>query len=89
MPFVTLQGGYTTYHGLDISESKNARWKLIVCDTYDYEDYRVLVPEDDSLADVVKYYSKNMQRVHEVIDLRTGEKVNPWSTEIIQETKDL
>lgn len=43
-------------------------YMLVVCDTFDYEDYPVYVSKED-LSDAIERYSRNMQRVLEVYDL--------------------
>lgn len=42
-------------------------YMLVVCDTFDHEDYPVLVIND--VAAAIEYYSKNMQKVMEVYNL--------------------
>jgi len=43
---------------------------LVVCDTFDHDDYPVYVKRGDSVIDTVKHYdNKSMQRVVEVYDL--------------------
>ncbi len=39
---------------------------LVVCDTYDYDDYPVFVTKDEDVHEAVAEHSKNMQRVMEV-----------------------
>ncbi len=54
---------------LDAKKSK-ATHVIIVCDTYDYDDYPVDVLEGQVVQDVMKRYSGvNMQRVMEVYNL--------------------
>ena len=44
-----------------------ATHRIVVCDTFDYEDYSVLVHEDEDLEEIKKQYNNvNMQRIHEV-----------------------
>lgn len=43
-------------------------YMLVICDTFDYEDYPVFVSKGD-LHEALEQYSKNMQRVIEVYDL--------------------
>ena len=49
---------------------QGATHMIVVCDTFDYEDYPVYVPPD-KIPQVVyeEYQGKNMQRVMEVYDL--------------------
>lgn len=42
---------------------------LIVCDTFDYEDYPVFVKKNEDVNNKIKHYSENMQRVVEVYKL--------------------
>ena len=42
---------------------------IIVCDTYDYDDYPVFVQEGQTPEKVAQAYSKDMQRVMEVYSL--------------------
>lgn len=47
-----------------------ARYMIVVCDTFDHEDYPVLVgPEKDFWVEHDKYNGRDMQRVMEVYDL--------------------
>lgn len=44
---------------------------IIVCDTFDYEDYPVFADSDeDCVKQYTRYRRKDMQRVMEVYDLR-------------------
>ena len=42
---------------------------IVVCDTYDWEDYPVSVKYTEDIHERVAYYSKNMQKVMEVYKL--------------------
>jgi hypothetical protein len=42
---------------------------VIVCDTFDWEDYPVFVGPDEDVVQVADNYRKNMQRVMEVYQL--------------------
>lgn len=57
--------------GLD----QNARYMIVVCDTFDHEDYPVYAKTD---AECIKEYDahdgKNMQRIMEVYDLKKSWK---------------
>lgn len=45
---------------------------MVVCDTYDWEDYPVYVlPEEDAETIYKKYNGNNMQKVMEVYNLST------------------
>ena len=49
---------------------KNATHIVVVCGTFDYEDYPVYVDQTQDVSEVrAKYHLKNMQRVMEVIEL--------------------
>ena len=42
---------------------------IVVCDTFDHEDYPVFVTKDEDVyAKVAEYHERNMQRVIEVYD---------------------
>jgi len=67
---------------------------IVVCDTFDYEDYPVCVMPNQNVEERVKYYqSASMQRVMEVYNLsldlesqleeRRAYHVEPWSAEFI------
>jgi len=44
---------------------------IVVCDTFDYEDYPVFVMPGDNLKIVIKKYSgKNMQKIMEIIEIK-------------------
>ena len=46
---------------------------IVVCDTFDYEDYPVFVTKDEDLSEVrAKYSGVNMQRVMEVYFVPTS-----------------
>lgn len=50
---------------------QGATHMVVVCDTYDWEDYPVFVkPDEDARTIAGQYASKNMQKVMEVYDLR-------------------
>lgn len=54
----------------DQMKSQGATHMVIVCDTFDYEDYPVPVSTSEDVHEVVEQYTdKNMQRVMEVYDL--------------------
>ncbi len=39
---------------------------LIVCDTFDFEDYPVYIKKEEDIHEKIKEYSKNMQKIMEV-----------------------
>lgn len=58
---------------------KGATHMIVVCDTYDYEDYPVYVSPDKDVHDVYESYNgKNMQKVMEVYNLKMdmGKQIN-------------
>jgi hypothetical protein len=55
---------------LERAKKEGATHMLIICDTYDWEDYPVNVPPHKKVADVYKQYNGlNMQKVMEVYAL--------------------
>ncbi len=52
---------------LTAGEKVGATHMIIVCDTFDHEDYPVYVGKDDNVrTEAAKYDGKNMQRITEV-----------------------
>lgn len=50
---------------------------IVVCDTFDYDDYPVFVRNHAQLASIKKLYaSKDMQRIMEIIDIRRLDDAN-------------
>ena len=50
---------------------KNATHLIVVCDTFDYEDYPVYVLEGEDFETVKKKYNRvDMQKIMEVVNLR-------------------
>jgi hypothetical protein len=49
---------------------QKATHMVVVCDTFDYDDYPVYVDEGESPQEAVKAHSGNMQRVMEVYNLK-------------------
>jgi len=39
---------------------------IIVCDTFNYEDYPVYVSSNEKITEIIDKYNKNMQKVIEV-----------------------
>jgi hypothetical protein len=55
---------------LERGKVEGARFMLVVCDTYDYEDYPVFVKANEDINEKAKEYnSVNMQRIMECYDL--------------------
>ena len=51
-------------------QNKQAKFMIVVCDTFDYGDYPVFVDEDEDVFKIIKYYNgKNMQKIMEVYNL--------------------
>jgi hypothetical protein len=51
-------------------KKKKATHMIVVCDTFDYEDYPVYVQKNEDVREVeAKYNGKGMQRVMEVYNL--------------------
>ncbi len=52
-------------------KAQKATHMIVVCDTFDHEDYPVFAKNDaECLAEYAAHDGKNMQRVMEVYDLR-------------------
>jgi hypothetical protein len=48
---------------------------IVVCDTFDYDDYPVYVmPGEDAAEKAVEYAQRSMQKVMEVYKIALGEK---------------
>jgi hypothetical protein len=54
---------------------QGAKYLVSVCDTFDYDDYPVFVKTDEELAAAKVKYSQNMQRINEVIEIKTRQDV--------------
>jgi hypothetical protein len=55
----------------DAGVQQGARYMIVVCDSYDHEDYPVYASTDEEVwAKHAEYDGKNMQRIMEVYDLR-------------------
>lgn len=55
---------------LEKGKKNGSKYMLMVCDTFDYEDYPVYVEENEKLVDVInKYDGKNMQKILEIYNL--------------------
>lgn len=54
---------------------KRATHMIVVCDTFDWDDYPVYVKKDENVYDIkAKYDGVNMQRVMEVYNLKKSFK---------------
>lgn len=59
----------------DEGVKKKATHMIVVCDTFDHEDYPVYVKKDEKVREVYdKYNGPNMQRVMEVYSLSKPKK---------------
>ena len=55
---------------LNRPETKESTHMVVVCDTFDYNDYPVFVSNNENVHDVIKKYSNmEMSRVMEVYNL--------------------
>jgi hypothetical protein len=60
----------TIHTWLKQGKERNAIHMLVVCDTYDHEDYPVFVMTGENLAEIAReYHGSNMQKVMECYDL--------------------
>ena len=56
---------------LNDGKSMKATHCIVVCDTFDYEDYPIYVSKKQDVREMVKKYDgQNMQRVMEVYNLK-------------------
>lgn len=54
----------------DTGKEKKATHLIVVCDTYDWDDYPVYVEKGQDVYEVAaKYQGKNMQKIMEVYNL--------------------
>lgn len=55
---------------LERGAKKNATHMIVVCDTYDWDDYPVFVSADENVSEAMKRYDRvNMQKIMEVYNL--------------------
>ena len=54
---------------LENGKKKRVTHLIVVCDTFDYEDYPVYVHKNENVHEVEEQHSKDMQRVMEVYKL--------------------
>lgn len=54
---------------LERGVNEGATHMIVVCDTFDYNDYPVFVSAEESVAEKATEHCKNMQKVIEVYDL--------------------
>jgi len=65
----TTQSEISTWFDEGVAEG--ATHMIVVCDTFDWEDYPVFVKEDENVRAIEKQYSgPNMQKVMEVYNLK-------------------
>ena len=53
----------------DVGKAGGATHMIVVCDTFDWEDYPVYVTEYQDVNEMVPKYQTNMQKVMEVYNL--------------------
>lgn len=59
----------------DRGVKEKATHMIVVCDTFDHEDYPVFVKPTENVHDVAKQYNNtNMQRIMEVYNLRMSKE---------------
>lgn len=63
--------GRPTTEQLESAKAAGATHVIVVCDTFDYEDYCVNVMPNESLEEKKSKYTGNMQRIMEVIQLQS------------------
>lgn len=54
---------------LERGKAEGATHLIVVCDTWDYDDYPVFVSPKENVHEVKNEYSKDMQRMMEVYNL--------------------
>lgn len=60
----------------EYGEQKNATHMIVVCDTFDHEDYPTYVmPDEDVRAKYAEYDGPNMQRVMEVYSYKLDKEM--------------
>lgn len=57
-------------------KTQQAAFMIVVCDTFDHDDYPVYTQHNDFWAKYDSFDGKNMQRVMEVYDFS-----KPWATQ--------
>jgi hypothetical protein len=63
------------------AREKGASHLIVVCDTFDYDDYPVFVmPDEDLSAKRAEFDNVNMQRIMEVVEI---EYYNPLTGEVL------
>ena len=56
---------------LERGKDEGATHVIIVCDTFDYEDYPVMVKANEDVLEIAEEYDKkNMQKIMEVYNLK-------------------
>jgi hypothetical protein len=60
----------------DEGVKKKCTHMIVVCDTYDWDDYPVFVTVNENVKTIYEQYNgKNMQKVMEVYDLKKDKKL--------------
>jgi hypothetical protein len=57
---------------------------IVVCDTFDHEDYPVYVMPKENVREIVKNYSGNMQNVMEVYNLSLNKEMQLNKTRVFE-----
>lgn len=58
---------------IQTAKEDGAKYIISVCDTFDYDDYPVYCNNLKELQQALPYYSTNMQRINEIIEIK-GDK---------------
>ncbi len=60
----------------DRGVEKGATHMLIVCDTFDYDDYPVFVAQNENVLEVeMRYNGRNMQKIMEIYNLGIDKQI--------------
>lgn len=54
---------------LKSAKKQKATHLVVVCDTFDWDDYPVYVKPTEKIREVIEHYSVNMQKVMEVYNM--------------------
>jgi len=58
----------------DEGVAKGSTHMVVVCDTFDHEDYPIYVYQTDKVQDTINEHSKHMQKVMEVYNLKKSKE---------------
>lgn len=68
----------------DRGVAEEATHLIVVCDTFDWEDYPVFVSKDQNVKEEVdKFKGKDMQKVMEVYDLSKDKNEQVYTGELV------